>query len=195
MLPTSHHKILVEPRVAAAAEGPTGVGPLLDQFRSYLFATAQAALSRELSVKVSASDIVQETIVQGLRGFEQFRGQSNEQLAHWLHEILKSQVRIERRRFARQRRTLAREEGSLSTAPAGTDPSPSTAAIKAEDLQQVAIAIRQLTTDGQLAIELRHREQLSFVEIGVRLNRSEEAARKLYNRALSQLQRVLPRHE
>lgn len=194
MLTTSHQKLIEEFRIAAGEDGASDVGSLLEQFRSFLFATAQAALSRELSVRASASDIVQETMVQGLRGFEGFRGTNSEQLASWLREILKNRLRIERRRYARERRKLEQEE-ALSHSPDASDPSPSSTAIKAEDLRQVALAVRQLSVDGRVAIELRHCEQLSFVEIGQRLNRSEEAARKLYNRTLVQLQRMLPHDE
>ena len=53
----------------------------------------------------------------------------------------------------------------------------------------------QLPEDYREAILLRHRENLSFVEIGSRMLKSEDAARKTWTRAINQLQQELQRHE
>ena len=51
--------------------------------------------------------------------------------------------------------------------------------------------MRCLPADEQAVILLRHFEFLSFEEIGHRLDRSPEAARKLWGRAILRLQRLL----
>ena len=54
-------------------------------------------------------------------------------------------------------------------------------------------AMAQLPNDYQQVLRLRNWEQLPFDEIGVRMNRSRDAARKLWSRAILQLQELLDR--
>jgi RNA polymerase sigma-70 factor, ECF subfamily len=52
-------------------------------------------------------------------------------------------------------------------------------------------ALEQLPEDYQTVIWLRHRDKLSFAEIGARTNRSADAARMCWTRAVKRLQEIL----
>ena len=51
--------------------------------------------------------------------------------------------------------------------------------------------LTQLSPEQRQVIEWRNYERLSFAGIGARLGRSDEAARKLWSRAIEQLQALL----
>src|SRR5262249_53246670 len=70
--------------------------------------------------------------------------------------------------------------------------SPSQAAMRRERAERLEQALRRLPDPYRQVIVLRHREGRSFEEIGLVLDRSPEAARKLWVRALAQLQQELP---
>ena len=56
--------------------------------RSYLGFAARAQLESWLKVKVDASDIVQQTMLEAHRDFERFQGESEPQSLAWLRRIL-----------------------------------------------------------------------------------------------------------
>jgi RNA polymerase sigma factor (sigma-70 family) len=97
------------------------------------------------------------------------------------------------RRYRSDKRDLAREVPSAEPAerfpaPSGS-PSSAASAREQDDLLQRAIA--QLSAQQQQVIHWRNYDRLPFEEIGRRLGRSAEAARKLWTRALEELQALL----
>ena len=54
-------------------------------------------------------------------------------------------------------------------------------------------ALQGLSDEHRQVLRLRNWDGLSFAEIGGRLNRSEDAARKLWSRAVEKLQAKLDR--
>ena len=69
--------------------------------------------------------------------------------------------------------------------------SPSSAVAARELDQALEQALKNLAEPYREVIRLRNYERCSFEEIGRRLDRSEEAARKLWVRALRQLSQLL----
>src|SRR5581483_2726200 len=89
------------------------------------------------------------------------------------------------------KRELARESPVLGAdLPADTD-SPSAHACQAEQTEALQRAVEQLPEDYRTVLALRYQEDLSFEEIGQRLDRSANAARKLWLRAVQRLQQDL----
>ena len=103
-------------------------GELLQSFRSYLLAIANADLPAELAGKVAASDLVQETLIRGLDGLAGFRGTTSAELARWLRQILQNQIATARRVHRRAKRNANPQEARLMSRRSST-PSPSDAAI------------------------------------------------------------------
>jgi RNA polymerase sigma-70 factor (ECF subfamily) len=167
------------------------VGRLLESFRPYLLAIAQAEFPSGLAGKLGASDVVQDTIVKGLERFSQFEGTTREEFARWLRSILRNHLANVVDAYAAQKRDVSREqEGSSGIA----DPffaSPSGAALTREESNRLATALATLPEDARRVILLRHRDDRTFAQIGAILDKSEEAARKIWVRAVGKLQRAL----
>ena len=70
-------------------------------------------------------------------------------------------------------------------------PSPSVTAMAAEQAAALEKALGQLPDDYREVLLLRYQGDLSFEEIGQRLGRSANAARKLWLRALRKLEQEL----
>ena len=60
-----------------------------------------------------------------------------------------------------------------------------------EHAQAVQLALERLPKDHREVILLRYQEQLTFEEVGRRMDRSADAGRKLWWRALVRLQKEL----
>jgi RNA polymerase sigma-70 factor (ECF subfamily) len=170
---------------------------LLDACRAYLTMLADRQLDPALRVKFAASDLVQETSLDAFRDFQQFRGRRLEELLAWLRAILLHNVISANRRYqVAEKRSLSREvpldyQVAIAGDPQADVPSPRSALVVREEEETVRKAIDRLPPAQRSVILLRHKEQLSFAEIGERLDRSMAAAHKLWCRALVRLQREL----
>jgi RNA polymerase sigma-70 factor, ECF subfamily len=164
---------------------------ILEEYRPYLLAIAQAEFPSDLAPKVGPSDLVQLTLTKGHFRFEEFRGQSREELAGWLRQILLNQLKTEVRTYHREKRDIAREVQIDSGIVDLEQLSASGEALSREERALLDAALARLTPVHRQAIQMRHGDDLSFRELGVRLSRSEEAARKLWTRAVQRLQEEL----
>lgn len=167
------------------------VGAILEEFRPYLLAIANSELPRALAGKLAPSDLVQQTITKGFGQFCDFRGTTLGELASWLRRILLNQLNSVKREFGSQKRDLVREQSADSKLIDHRQASPSGAALSLEERELLNSALERLSDDYRAAIALRYSENLSFAEMGLRLNRSEDAARKLWARAVKQLKQEL----
>jgi len=99
-----------------------------------------------------------------------------------------------RRRYSATRgREVSRERslGSLSAKLLASADSPIAKLVRDERERAVAAALADLDDEQREAILLRLEERVGFREIGERLGRSEEAARKLFTRSLDRLRGLL----
>jgi RNA polymerase sigma-70 factor, ECF subfamily len=166
---------------------------LLDQSRQFLLGVANAELPAALRAKGGASDIVQETFASALRGRHQFRGTTFDDLRTWLRAILRNELASFHRRFAdAAARDVAREvpAGIADALPAATPPLVERL-IRDEQARTLAATVAGLPDDLREAVVLRLEDGLPFAVVGERLGRSEEAARKLFARALERLRGVV----
>jgi RNA polymerase sigma-70 factor, ECF subfamily len=173
-------------RLLAARRGsPEALGLLLDSYRRYLLLIANGELPEALRAKVAASDVVQETFLEAQQDFATFRGDSPGELAQWLRRILLHNLANQCRRFqATESRQLDREVALCEPDLPAAGPSPSRAAVAVEEHDALERAIQQLSEDYRRVLHWRHRDGFGFDEIGARLGRSAEAARKLWARAV-----------
>lgn len=130
-----------------------------------------------------------------MENFGDFRGTSREELAGWLRQILLHQLSNRLTAYATLKRDVAREVPADSRIIHPDQVSPSGQMLSQEEWERLRAALERLSPDYRIAVLLRHRENLSFAEIGQRMNRSEEAARKLWTRAIRQLQQELGGNE
>ncbi len=194
-----------EQRLGAARNGsPEALGQLLEGFRQYLLLVANRQLPPDLRPKVGASDLVQETFLEAQRDFAQFHGLNEDELRAWLARILLNNLaNVTRQYRATGMRQIGREvslgEASLDEldSPGATRvESPDARVIAQDETNELERALEQLPEHYRQVILLRHREHQAFEAIGQRLGRSAEAARKLWARAVQQLQQILePPHD
>lgn len=186
--------------LATAREGSEeALGCLLQGFRQYLLLVANAELDSALKVKFAASDLVQETLLEAQRDFACFAGRSEEEFLAWLRKILVHNLRDAGRHYCESaRRAISREvplpRGDVAArqgAPLANLQTPSWLAMRRESVDRLIEALEKLPDDSRQVIILRNLEALSFHEIGHTMNRSPDAARKLWGRAIQRLEVLL----
>jgi RNA polymerase sigma-70 factor (ECF subfamily) len=175
---------------------------LLERYRNYLRLLARTSVARRLQAKVDASDMVQEVFLKANARFDQFAGRSDPELAAWLRRILANCLADVGRRYARNEgRDIAREESledeldrsskAIARFLEASHTSPSGAAEQGELSVAVADALARMEEDDREVIVLRNFEDLEWSEIGRRMARSADAARKLWARALTRLRPLM----
>jgi RNA polymerase sigma-70 factor, ECF subfamily len=188
-------------QLEAAREGDReALGRAIQPFRQFLLMIAERELAPELKAKEGASDLVQDTLLEAHRHFPQFDGETKAELRAWLRRLLLNRVSYTVRRYRKAcKRQLSRETcvgaaGSsrgLAESLAGDSTSPSGRVVRREEEAALLAALDTLPERLRQVITWRHREDCTFDEIGKRLNRSNVAARKLWLRAIEQLQRAM----
>jgi len=171
------------------------LGLLVNIYRPYLLKLASSQLEGNLAIKFAPSDAVQETMLQATRDFPQFRGATETQLRQWLQTILlrtladvhRSYRLSKKRRLSLEVRVNSGTHYGLQMQLTSRDPSPSAGLRREESSVELHQAISRLSQDHQSIIRLRNFDRLSFDEIGKRLMRTSEAARKLWCRAIERL--------
>jgi RNA polymerase sigma-70 factor (ECF subfamily) len=177
---------------------------LLGRYRGYLAFLARSGVDSTIGAKADPSDVAQDALLLAYEHFDQFRGTTEAEFVGWLRAIVARCLAMLVRRYrATAARDIAREraiEGTLdrsSLALRNLIPvsvtSPSQAAEARERCVILANALAELSEDGRRAIELRSIRQLAWEEVAAQLDRSAEASRKLWTRALKRLGEILER--
>lgn len=179
-----------------ALEGDVeALGRLLNSLRTYLIHLADVRMNRILQAKLNPSDLVQETFVMAQRNIAQFQGGTEREFAAWLARILLRRVADAKRKYHGEERRNAAREVALSRIDDGNkrEPcsTPSGRLMRQEEAARVSKALSSLSDDHRLVIQLRNWDRLPFAEIGRRMNRSEQAARLVWKRALEQFAAAL----
>lgn len=175
---------------AARAGSNEALGRLLECCRDYLLHMANQELDSDLRTKESPSDMVQQTFLEARKDFGRFQGGAEEEWRAWLTKILAHNIANCRRSYRdTQKRQLDREvplDGLQGVLP-GSDLTPSGILGQKEERQELEAALSRLTTEYRQVVLLRYQDKRSFEEIGQIMNRSPDAARKLWSRAVEKL--------
>lgn len=173
----------------------------LARYRDYLLLLARMQVGRPFQGKLDASDVVQQTLLEAHRKREQFRGQSEAELAAWLRRLLACNLIDERRALGRAKRDTSRErslEAALdeSSARLGAwladeQSSPSQKAMRHEDALRLSAALAALPEAQAQALVLRHCQGCSVDEISQQLSRTPDAVAGLLKRGARQLRALL----
>ena len=184
--------------LAAQAGSNSSLGQLLQGYRDYLSLLADEELGSAIKVKASVSDLVQDSFLEAKRDFGQYAGQSTEEFQAWLRRLLLNNVaNVIRSYQGTEKRDISRETPASrcdlhGTRPlAGKSKTASSIVMKNELLDALQLAIQRLPGHYQDVIRWRNYDRASFEDIGMRLERSAEAARKLWVRAVEMLQQEL----
>jgi RNA polymerase sigma-70 factor (ECF subfamily) len=183
--------------LVARARGGDGAAAdvLFGRYPDLLRGLARRALGDRLRPKVAESDVVQDARLVAFRSLARFEDRGPGSFRRWLAGILERRASEERRRFRAARRAVRRESPSAPRADlvAASQPTPSLVAIAHERRLAVLRAIDGLPQAYRSVIRLVDLSGLSFVEAAERMERTPDAVRKLYARAVASLTVVLAR--
>lgn len=183
----------------AAQQGSVeALGLLLDSYRPDLLRFVEFELEPMLSSKGDAADLVQETCLDALRGFYDFRG-GHREFVHWLRTIAQHNLADFKKRFLSSGNRDIQHERSLDNSSSEhlkealqlDTPSPDARIERASQVNALNESLKRLPDDYRQVIRLRNEENRSFKEIGEMLNRSAEAVRKVWSRAIQIIKRDL----
>ncbi len=183
---------------AARGGSTSALGELLESCRGYLLLVANRAIDDNLRQKTGASDLVQETFFQAHRDFAEFRGSSEKELYAWLTQILVNRMRNAARHYRdarmrdiRREVPLERDHDLIGAQLVGEDDTPSALVAAWEEERRVREYLDQIGEPHRQVVVLRCWEGRSFAEIGERIGRTANSARKLWLRAMDRLGREL----
>lgn len=174
-----------------------------EQFHGYLLALARLQVSARpwLAKKLDASDLVQQTMLRAHAAREQFRGQSAEELAAWLRQILNRTLANTVRSLSAEKRDIGAErslEADLDASCSRLDAwlaidqtSPSVVAANHERATALAVAVDSLPVDQREAVLFKHCHGLTLAQIAERMNKSAAAVAGLLRRGLEHLRELL----
>jgi RNA polymerase sigma-70 factor (ECF subfamily) len=175
---------------------------VLERHRIWLTLLARLQVDGRFRGKFDPSDVVQQTLLEAVRAWPQFRGRTEAELSAWLRRILARVLTHEARHYldtgrcdltceVSLERALAESSGRLGDAALATGTSPSQHAIRHECELRLAEALGRLPDDYREVILMRNVEGLSHDEVARRMDRSVGSVRMLWVRALARLRQEL----
>lgn len=174
---------------------------LFELCRGYLGYIARSQVETWLRVKVDASDLVQQTMLEAHRDFARFEGGSEREWLAWLRKILSHNAAD----FVRHYRGTAKREArrevrfrdpadsrtSGAPEPAAPNATPSQEFLQFDNELRATAAMAELPADYQEVILLRNLQRLPFNEVASRMDRSRPAVQMLWMRAIKKLQAAM----
>jgi len=180
------------------------LGTLLESYRNYLNVLADSRLDRKLRGRLSFSDIVQETMLQAHRDFQQFRGTSEREFLGWLRKILAHTLtRVIETHVLTQKRDVRRDVSmakisagverstmELNFAIAANGRTPSSHARERERAVILADVMSNLSDNQREVLILRNMQGLKFTEVAELVGKSPAATKMLWMRAIKKLRHL-----
>lgn len=158
-----------------------------------------------LKARVDPSDIVQQTLLQAHRAADQYRGETDAELAGWLRQILANELAHQVRDHRRAKRDITRERSLQQSVEASSlrlerllpapGPSPESAANQNERGVQVARALAALPEIQRESIELHYWHHWSLQQIADHQEKSKSAVAGAIRRGLKTLHQEFDENE
>jgi RNA polymerase sigma-70 factor, ECF subfamily len=184
--------------LASARRGSLdALGQLFEWCRPWLLRVAGRELVHDRQAKTTAADCVQDTFLEAQRDFSRFCGEERGEFLNWLRRILLHNLSDQRRRYLTRTRDASLErplsEVNESLPLIAHDKPPGEQVVAQEQARQLQSALSNLPGTYRTVIRLRSEEGRSFAEIARLMSKpSEDAARKLWERALRSLRNAFP---
>ena len=176
------------PAIPRAPDGDALAG-LIGRAQQPLLARIRRMMGPEARQSAESGDILQSVLADAIRDLRAPRDESaRDESARDEQLLLLRLTAAARHRIideVRRRRERSLERGSARPAPGPT--SVASQLSTGETLQRLGEALDTLAPDRRCVVELRSFDGCSWQRIAQELGRSEEAARKLYHRALLDL--------
>ncbi len=173
---------LLQRRDAAA------LASLIEWYRPLLRVMASRDLDRSLSAKVDASDLVQEAFQDVARNFQTLEMRNRFQFVHYLKTVLKHKIEDVRRRFIRsQKRSVSREQSISILEHGEPEVPPLQAMFQRDSLARLDTVMERMPSELQLVLRWRFQMGMTYKQIGLTLERSEDDVRMLIKRCLARM--------
>lgn len=188
--------------VAQAARGCGATrDELMETYRPYLRLVAGRRLPRIVQQRVDASDIVQQTLIDAVRGLPDFRGHTEPEFTAWMMRLLERNLLMSVRNNTLAKRDVRLEQnwtdasGSavlMWQAIADDGSSPMSSMFRGEAALQLAAALGKLPDDQRTAVALRYIEQRPLQAIADEMGRTVGSIAGLIRRGVDALESFLP---
>ncbi len=155
-------------------------------------------MGRELRSQMDSMDLVQDTLIHALSGLDNFTYKNEGDFVRWLSKIAENSLRDNLDKLHADKRDIRKEvrlggygpttTGRFAKTPGIIDnTTPSVIMSKGEDLAKLEKAIDTLKHEYMEVIVLTKIEELSYGQIGDKLDKSADAVRMLLSRAMAAL--------
>jgi RNA polymerase sigma-70 factor (ECF subfamily) len=175
------------------------------EFSSYLRVLARVQLDPRLQGKIDLSGIIQQTLLEAHRAWEQLRGWTREQKAGWLRRALANNLADEIRKLKSQGRNAHREvsldqvleqsSARLEAWLVAEESTPAELAERQEEALRLAEALERLPEAEREAIVLQRWHGWTLAQIAQHLGRTPGAVAGLLHRGLDRLRKDLQGQE
>ncbi len=188
--------------VALAKDGnDSALNQLCNVYGERVHWIVRLRMGRELRSKLESMDLVQDVLVSALRDLGDFTYKDDGDFLRWLSKIAENRLRDNVDKLHAGKRDIRKEVrldnhgqttgGRFFAVPGPIDATtPSVIMSKKEDLDELAKAMDELKPEYKEIIVLTKIEGLSYKEIAGKLDKSDEAVRKLVSRAMAVLTSV-----
>ncbi len=162
---------------------------LLEDSGRKLLALIRLRMGPSLRARLESRDVLQATMLTAFRRLPQLKGDTTSSLMAWLARIAENEIRDQAEFHGRQKRDMAREVpvGDSDSFLASATRSASSQIALGEQLERLEQALESLPENYREVILLRRLEELNYAEIAERLQKSPDAARMLFARAMAAL--------
>ena len=167
---------------------------LIAWYRPILRAMASRDLDQALGAKVDASDIVQEAFEDVARNFHRLDVDNRFQFLSYLKAVLRNKIQDMRRRFILSQKRNIHREHTFSTLGPSAQLEMSNVAISQMDetIQQeffdrLQTVMERMPSELQQVLRWRFQNEMTYKQIGDKLERSEDDVRMLIKRCLARM--------
>lgn len=176
--------------IREAKEGSeTALNTLFGRYGSRLLALIRLRMGPSLRRRLESQDMLQLTMLKAYERLDQFAGDGEKSMMAWLGAIARNEIRDQAKFFGRDGRDAGLDvpleiAGSAVAEQLRTEVSRLHLVARAQMLER---AIESLDDHHREVVLLRRFEELSYPEIGAHLDKSPDACRMLYVRAMAAL--------
>lgn len=162
-------------------------GDLYLRYRDRLLFAIRRRLGPHLRARIESEDVLQSVVRQAFAGLHDFVPQGDGALAKYLHVCVLNMIRKKAGYFGAQRRDGAVPLTDSVAATLTTAQEPGLRYVDADRYERLERGLARLQEPMRTVVELRACEGLAHAEIAAQIGRSEEATKKLYQRAIARL--------
>lgn len=190
-----------EALIARARAGDEGAFEhLFDRHAGAVEGKIRKALPAVMNRRLSVADVLQEVRIVAFDKIADVEGRDEGALRRWLMRIAEYKVGSAMKRHLYAAKRAAGAEVSRGARAdtghfRGPGPSPSQHAQTSEERQLVRDALSLLPEDYARVLTLVFEQQLTLREAGEQMERSREATKKLYGRALARFTKILDQEQ